>query len=536
MIKTLQNIFKVSASQTVNQFIYYFKRIPLIGKILPDSIYQDGSLKIVLSAMIYIFVTCFIFFKKALYLGLSIVLPMAILHDTIPKAQQLNAGIQIFVVLSFVIGALHNPSPLKKSMDKYSCVKLLGMRAKEYSTAIMVYENIIFFIGFLPSIIILSVIAKWAVYKGIALLIMLICARALGLALHMALFVKIKKVIIEKWWFYTVVYSLVGLAYAPLLLGYIANWSSWFVSLPAFLIAIAFGAMSVWYLFTYRYYPDAVKLSIMGKDFAVNTKQIQKEAAFASVKLKDSDLEIKKESLASINRKKGYEYLNALFFQRHRRLLVKPIYIRLICIMVAFVGACVGLFFLPDERATLVNQIASSLNIFVFIMYCASTGDKTAKALFYNCDISLLRYGFYRERTVILKNFWIRLKKCIWYNLIPAIAICVALQLLFMAWGNGIDYSMMVPFYFSILFLSVFFSVHHLFLYYVFQPYTTELDVKNPFFKLINGVVYVACYICLQIDSVPTFFVWGVLIATVLYIMVALFLVNKYAPKMFRVK
>ena len=84
--------------------------------------------------------------------------------------------------------------------------------------------------------------------------------------------------------------------------------------------------------------------------------------------------------------------------------------------------------------------------------------------------------------------------------------------------------------------LAVFFSVHHLFLYYVFQPYTAELDIKNPFYTLLNMVVYIACFVCLKLDSQPAGFAFIVLGATVLYTAVALVLIYRWAPKNFRVK
>lgn len=532
MIKTLTNIFKVTATEKVNRFIYYFKRIPLIGKILPDSIYCDGALKLVISAVIYVFITSFLFLKKAFYLGTFVVLPIMWMQELIIPQQWANAGIQILFVLNFVIGSLQDPVPLRKDAEKYCCVKHLRMRASDYCVALFVYENALFFITFLPWFLLLSLVAKFPIYKGIFLLVMLLGARAIGTALHMALFAKIKRVIHIKWWFYVVLYAFVIAAYLPIGLGYIFNWAAYFVNTPMLLCYLAAGGVSIWYLFRYRYYTEAFRETISANELKVDKKQIQKEAVFANVKLKDSDLELKKEHLDSINRKQGYEYLNALFFQRHRRLLWKPVLIRLAIIAAAFVCGGVAVFFGFDG----IKDIAKFINIFVFVMYCVSIGDKMAKSMFYNCDISLLRYSFYRERNVILRNFWIRLKKCIWYNLIPAFAMCAAIEGLRWMSKAPMDYATMIPFYCSVFCLSVFFSVHHLFLYYVFQPYTTELDVKNPFFRMINSAIYIVSYICLQLDSVPTAFVWGVLLATVLYIAVALILVYQCAPKMFRVK
>jgi len=58
----------------------------------------------------------------------------------------------------------------------------------------------------------------------------------------------------------------------------------------------------------------------------------------------------------------------------------------------------------------------------------------------------------------------------------------------------------------TIILLGIFFSVHYLFLYYFFQPYTAEMTVKSPIFNVINGIIYGLCFACLQLESAPVFF------------------------------
>jgi hypothetical protein len=169
-------------------------------------------------------------------------------------------------------------------------------------------------------------------------------------------------------------------------------------------------------------------------------------------------------------------------------------------------------------------------------MYLLSMGERICRAMFKNCDISLLRYPFYRKKEILLKNFQIRLFSIVRLNGILALAICAGAVLLSFLTEMNWAVSDQLLFCLTILLLSVFFSVHYLFLYYVFQPYTTELGVKNPFFNILNTAVYIACYLCLQIDTVPSSFVWIVLTATTLYIIIALVLVYRFAPKTFRVK
>ena len=88
----------------------------------------------------------------------------------------------------------------------------------------------------------------------------------------------------------------------------------------------------------------------------------------------------------------------------------------------------------------------------------------------------------------------------------------------------------------AVLSLAVFFSVHPLFLYYIFQPYTAQLAVKNPFFGILNWVVYFLCWMCLQIKQPTSVFTLLVVACTVAYSAVALAVVWNRAEKTFRIK
>ena len=88
----------------------------------------------------------------------------------------------------------------------------------------------------------------------------------------------------------------------------------------------------------------------------------------------------------------------------------------------------------------------------------------------------------------------------------------------------------------AILSLGVFFATHSLGLYYIFQPYTSDLDTKNPMFKFLNIAMYAVCYGATQIKSTPTWFALLVFGVTVVYSVVMLALVLRRAPNTFRVK
>lgn len=72
ILKTQKNIFNIMASTNANSFIYYFKRIPFIGKILPDSIYGNITLKKRVAVLAQILKVFGHLFGKALFIGLLI--------------------------------------------------------------------------------------------------------------------------------------------------------------------------------------------------------------------------------------------------------------------------------------------------------------------------------------------------------------------------------------------------------------------------------------------------------------------------------
>lgn len=174
----------------------------------------------------------------------------------------------------------------------------------------------------------------------------------------------------------------------------------------------------------------------------------------------------------------------------------------------------------------------------VFFLYLmdSTVGGRICKAMFYNCDLAMLKYGWYRQPDVVLKNFVLRFRRLCGVNLLLSAAVCVMFTALVLCAGGRPPVGEYLVFLAALLCLGVFFAVHSLGMYYLFQPYTSDLQIKNPFFSVINWVVYMVCYLCIQIKSTPSWFALLVLVVTVLYSAAILLLVWKRAPRTFRVK
>lgn len=536
MRDTLRQMAGIRAANRINAYLYYLKRLPLVGKRIPDRLYGAIRAKQALTVAATLFHLLSSWVGKALYVVLFILAPAYYLTQGQPDGAWLRASTHLLIVLSFGVGGLRQSTLLENSQDKYLCVKLLHMDARRYHLGALLNHQATDAWGFLPAVLIgwMAMGASWQ--QALGLYVGMMAWRTAMEAVHLwlydhtgRLFFKYGALIIP-----AILLGWVG-AYLPVMLGSSLPLAGLLRHLWISPLLVALAALAVGYMARYPRYRQCVKDTTLREQLSFDTQKAVNEARFSDVQLKDQDF-AGEWTAERAGRLTGYAYLNALFFERHRRLIWRPVFRQLAVLGVVLALEAMLSVALPSAMQALALHIPQMLPAFVFVMYALSNGQRVCKAMFYNCDISLLRYAFYRNRRVILLNFRLRLRRIAGLNLLVAVAICaclaVPLLLTGIPWQWGVHGTLLL----SILGLSLFFSVHHLFLYYVFQPYTTELGMKNPVFSVLNQGVYLLCFACLYIDTVPTFFSLMVLAATAGYVLLALWAVYRWAPKAFRVK
>jgi len=536
MTETQKNIFAIMASSNANWFIYYFKRIPLIGKILPDKIYGNISLKTIVAVVAAIMNIFGKLIWKAVYVGLMILLPVMFFDKLSFASLRYDSYVYLFFMLSMVCGSLHTPCVFSVSRDKFICIRLMGMNAKSYVVSTTIFHHLADSLLFLPPLLISSALSGGSPLQGLLLAVLLCGFRFMGEMFHLLIYARTKFILSGKTSF-LIVFDLLCLAaaYIPVIFHRQPSMANVIMN-PAFIIVCAaLGILSIRYINKFNQYPEISTFILKSADFTKDAKQAVGQARFSDVAVREKEFSDADLRAGIFDNKEGFAYLNAIFFKRHGRLLIKPILMRLAIIAALFFACIAASYYIPDFLRP-ASKPDSLLPVFVFIMYFTSIGERVCRAMFYNCDISLLRYSFYREKNAVLSNFKVRLFKVASLNLIVALAISAAIVGLVLIFR--LNWSTMGILFFtaSIIFLSLFFSVHHLFLYYVFQPYTSELGMKNPFYNVINYGVYFVCFFCMKIKSPPSYFVLIVLLSTFVYIVAALISVYKFAPKTFRVK
>ena len=540
MIKDMRNVFRVQSAMSCNRFLFWLKKIPLIRRLFPDRVYAASAGKQRLMAVVEVLKLIAAFAGKFIYLFLCCLLPATLFlgEEVQPETLWLSFLTALFF-LSFIGGAFLQSNILTASLVKYTCVRQMGMSARASLAATAGREHLQSFVTFTPALIVFAALLGPGWWAGLLLTVQLAAFRCIGELFHVWVWDRWEKQPGKSFWYIAAVtVTALGGAYATLLLPTPLPMERFLFNPAVYIASVGCGAWAGIWLLRYPHYQALVWKTCRAENVSTAAaKQNAAQAAFRDVQMKESDLRAE-DAGGRIAALKGYAYLNGLFFLRHRRLLNRPVKYALGIVAAAVLVGLGGVLFAPDTMTGLMAEFPTRfLPIFVFIMYliCNTLGQRICKAMLYNCDISLLRYGWYRERKVLLRNFTIRLGQVARRNLLVAAAICVGAAAVTLAAGAPLSGALAL-FCLAVLSLAVFFSVHPLFLYYIFQPYTAQLAVKNPFFGILNWVVYFVCWMCLQVKQPTGVFTLAVVACTVAYSAVALAVVWNRAEKTFRIK
>lgn len=531
MLRTLNILFRVQTSSTVNVLVYYIRKLPLLSKLITTSVYGNHRLKRFIAIFARLIIILGRFLLSIAYVGLLLYVPVII--GGAAEEQQLAQFIHLFVIISFIVASFSNAIILETKRSKYVAIKLLRMSPIRYTKTMLTYKYVMFFICLTTAMLLFGSLLGGSALQLLQLTLAATLWRVLCEYGHLQYFVKTERVLIKQngiiW---TVFFVGFAAAYAPIFLQQTPFTAAMVMHWAVLAIIVAAGLFATFALARYPDYRTIVNAATQKDDPLLNFSQLMVDANKASVASKDSDYAMERTPQHQFRSKQGYAYLNALFFARHRSLIRRPVNTRLQAIgIIGLLGAVLALTI--EELAPYATDIGSIIALLPLAMFYISIGEKLCKAMFYHCDLSLLRYRFYRAAAP--QHFRIRLFSIMGKNITIAIALCVALTVFYYAAG-GTLWQEVLMLALSIIVLSLFFSMHHLLMYYVFQPYTTELNLRNPYFFFVTMIVSGACGAALFIRvPVPTFTV-ALLSITIIYYVVVWLLVHRFGERTFRIK
>ena len=508
MLKTFITSFKLQNTYRTNSIIYSIKQLPLIKRILPNSLYKSKGLKIFAGIISILWEIINIFIGKILYIAAMIFGPLSWYNGN-----GADIFIHLFVFLTLA-GGIVNTYMLNPTKDKYYAIILMNINAREYGLSNYYYQLIKLIVGFLPFTILFGMIAGVPLWIQIAIPFFVLAIKLIVMNYSIYKFKKTNKASNEN----------------------LLNKFSWRFIGICLLLAYGLPAINITINQTIFLYIFILAIILGIVSLVTESNVYVQEKATGTQAMKDTSLKQIELDKSYTSNKSGFAYFHDLFVKRHRKILTTAVKKQSVVILLIIIAMIIGIQMNNDFKVKTNQILMVYLPYFVFIMYCINRSSSVTQAMFMNCDHSMLTYRIYRTPKVILGIFKERLKTLITINLLPAVLMGGGLALLLYLSGgtdNPINYAIQ---FVSIIAMSIFFSVHYLVMYYLLQPYNVNTEMKSSTYKVVQGLTYIVCWYMIQIQMPIFTFGIATIVFCIAYCLISLFLAYKYAPKTFKLR
>lgn len=532
-------IERIKITKVFNGMVYGLRKIPLIGKHLGDK-YYFYDLKEIINTFVPIFSIIWQFIKSILTFGFSILISRTVLKFLFEITNKsplffrgdfdlsLGAVMLTCVPFIFYISNMISSSNLTENGNSFSDLsKNFNFYPNDLAHIFLYLEPFLIFIGRTLGFVIFG-----KIFADINPIYTFLFSLAIYFySVNMSAFwtkinEKRQKLIFENREFLQIIIILlINLLISLLVL--IIKLDFKVLSLGFFTLNTILFVFSRKYFKNFKGYDKIIEKTIKRYNLAVKeSKDIQDSV----VKIENKDIN-KKEKIKG----EGFDYLNKLFFKRHKRHLLKPTLIKTAIFFVLGIGG----FFLVSSLTIKSKEVYKILIYAIpIISYILFKQDKILMAFYKNCDSSLLYYNFYREDKNLLKMFWLRFNSVFKLMSIPMGAMFIIYISFATKFLTKTDLNLSLPIYYIVL-NAIFFTILPLFQYYIIQPFDKEGKQKSVVLVLMNMFLYYIFVfglpaLAIKIGEIK--FMLIISIFMVLFVGLASFLIYKFASKTFKIK
>ncbi|MEG3245133.1 hypothetical protein [Streptococcus suis] len=527
---------KYNLYRTVNGFFYYLRKLPLVGQSIPESIFKSYSFKSGLFLILHILSIPSRFLVKGLWLALNFYFAsfwMNILStgeptfwNILPNTWLLGFSLWlVFVGYAYRFGKGFEPFIAKSERE---FMQNFGLSQSSFLQSQLFIEPIITSLSYLPALLIFSSLSGNWLYLPLGLLT-IPAGSFTGQALNRWFFNRRILSRRNSWQSWVILGT--GLAVIACLILFRNHLSHIFL-LPVLVCQILLIWFGYGYLKQQTNHLDYLQYC-MDQSLQMDKKifELTKGNEYTRQGLQ-MQAKLNAETGTDLSHLSGMTYLNALLFDRYKKVLYKKVRGWVLSLVVILVALEAFRYYLePFELTDAV--LLRCLPFSFMIMYVASSGKVVAQMVFVNCDISMLHYPFYREAKTIIAGFNYRFLQICKLNLIFASSLFLTI----MALGR-FAFSLETILLTALLLISLtaLFSFHDLFIYYILQPFTKDMDVSNPLYKFLSGALYWVAYLNTQLDLGSHTYILLVSLAMITYVSIGYWILLKKAPQTFRLK
>ncbi|MCI8346555.1 MAG: hypothetical protein HFJ12_01225 [Bacilli bacterium] len=520
MINALKLSLRIDFNYAVNSFIYMIKKTPILRNIITSNLYEKDGFKTFIRILGVICTSIRLLLFRGFYFIIIYNISRLIHHNTS------QTFFHIFFIFS-IMGMFINTSILSTSRKKNISILLFKMDAKKFILSHYYFSLIIDFI--LNNIFLLMILSMLKVPISISIFLSLfsLLSKNTGEALSVWYYQKNnQKLLTEKIYFLIIILGLL-ISLLPI----VDIIFSYRIILLFTLIFGITATPSFIYLLKVNNYKMIYK-KINALSFQMQQINTEQSVRQFMVDLRDQDREINPKKLKG---KKGYDLFNTIFFERHRYLLLRSSKLFAIVSATLIVITIIIIIEYPKDQLLIYNFLKEHISFLILLMYFINRGEIVTQAMFFNCDHAMLTFNLYKNPKVILELFKRRVNTLIKINLIPAIVIAIGFPLILSLTGR-VAVLECICIFTLVIFVSIFFSVHYLVIYYLLQPYSREMKIKSPTYSLVNVATYFCCYMLTKIHFNSILFCITVIFFTILYVFISLRLIYKKSPTTFKIK
>ncbi|MBQ1733125.1 MAG: hypothetical protein II037_13040, partial [Bacteroidales bacterium] len=131
--------------------------------------------------------------------------------------------------------------------------------------------------------------------------------------------------------------------------------------------------------------------------------------------------------------------------------------------------------------------------IFVFFLAAFNTGGFMSRAMFASCDSTMLVYGFYRTPEALRKMFRLRAFSIFKYNMIQSVMMMIFAIATILLTGGENYFGEIISVIVTITSFTALFSIRHLTVYYILQPYSKDFLIKSKLFGYLSFIYGTVC-------------------------------------------
>ena len=538
-LRTFSIMQKISLAKTVNGIVYFFRKIPLLGRFLGDK-YRFFELKEIVFVFYPIFALIWQIIKSAMVFAISVLLMTYAnkIFGHLFNAEEILAVkmgalslneytasllVPCFIYLSF---AIFRNMIVDNGNSIYELFTNFAFDAKEIAKAHLYYIPILRFVGrSLVFVFAFKLLANVSIIDSLAMSLAILMTELAASIFWLSYLKDKEKSILDNGFIQLVV---------GLILSLILYVCVSYFKIPCRLTSFGFLGLSIIafipaykYMKSFNSYGKIIEKAARKYQIALDTVA---DNAANPLKIKEKDIgkrKVKGESFA---------YLNQVFFIRHRRIIRKPIIIKSTILLLLSLVLSGFMYVKGYDLSGTIADISSFL--IILITYILLKQDNILRSMYLNCDKGLMPYGFYREGKNVLAMYKERFKSLLKIMALPSLTIGVS-YLMFASLDRNIGLEQKAISLLYIALLTLFFVSLPLMEYYLLQPFNQEGQKTGKAVILIDYLIYGAVFFVLpQVTNKISYgvFLISVSIFIICFVIISQILVYKLAPRTFKVR